>query len=90
VSLGCGWGRWPQDTEVAAYILNERSWVVDRVGWRLLGRTSVRKGKPQGKKPLGRPRCRWEDNNRMDVKKLVVRVLTGFIWFRIGARDRLL
>ena len=26
-------------------------------------------GKPTGKRPLGRPRCRWEDNIRMDFKK---------------------
>ena len=25
--------------------------------------------KPTGKRPLGRPRCRWEDNIRMDLKK---------------------
>jgi hypothetical protein len=24
-------------------------------------------GKPEGKKPLGKPRCRWVDNNRMDI-----------------------
>jgi hypothetical protein len=24
-------------------------------------------GKPEGKRPLGRPRCRWEDNIRMDL-----------------------
>ena len=24
-------------------------------------------GKPTGKRPLGRPRCRWEDNIRMDL-----------------------
>jgi len=23
--------------------------------------------KPEGKGPLGRPRCRWEDNNKMDL-----------------------
>jgi hypothetical protein len=23
--------------------------------------------KPEGKRPLGRPRCRWEDNIRMDL-----------------------
>ena len=22
-------------------------------------------GKPEGKRPLGRPRCRWEDNIKM-------------------------
>ena len=24
-------------------------------------------GKPEGKRPLGRPRCRWVDNNRIDL-----------------------
>jgi hypothetical protein len=24
-------------------------------------------GKPEGKRPLGRPRCRWVDNIRMDL-----------------------
>jgi catalase (peroxidase I) len=26
-------------------------------------------GKPEGKKPLGRPRLRWEDNIKMDLQK---------------------
>ena len=25
-------------------------------------------GKPEGRRPLGRPRCRWEDNIRMDLR----------------------
>jgi 3-oxoacyl-ACP reductase-like protein len=25
-------------------------------------------GKPEGRKPLGRPRCRWEDNIKMDLQ----------------------
>jgi hypothetical protein len=24
-------------------------------------------GKSEGKRPLGRPRLKWEDNNRMDL-----------------------
>jgi hypothetical protein len=24
-------------------------------------------GKPEGKRPLGRPRCRWIDNIKMDL-----------------------
>jgi hypothetical protein len=24
-------------------------------------------GKPEGRRPLGRPRCRWEDNIKMDL-----------------------
>jgi hypothetical protein len=27
-------------------------------------------GKPQGKRPLGRPRLRWEDNVRMDLQEV--------------------
>ena len=27
-------------------------------------------GKPTGKRPLGRPRRRWEDNIRMDVEEI--------------------
>jgi hypothetical protein len=27
-------------------------------------------GKPQGKRPLGRPRCRWEDNIKIDLRKM--------------------
>ena len=26
-------------------------------------------GKPEGKRPLGRPRCRWEDNIKMDLRE---------------------
>jgi hypothetical protein len=27
-------------------------------------------GKPVGKRPLGRPRRRWEDNIKMDVREI--------------------
>ena len=27
-------------------------------------------GKPAGRRPLGRPRRRWEDNIRMDIKEI--------------------
>ena len=27
-------------------------------------------GKHEGKKPLGRPRCRWDDNNKMDLQEV--------------------
>ena len=29
-------------------------------------------GKPEGKRPLGRPRRRWEDNNKMDLPEMGV------------------
>ena len=31
-------------------------------------------GKPTGKRPLGRPRRRWEDNIRMDLEKIGINV----------------
>jgi hypothetical protein len=27
-------------------------------------------GKPEGKRPLGRPRCRWEDGIRIDCREI--------------------
>ena len=30
----------------------------------------VSAGKPEGKRPLGRQRCRWVDNIRMDLREL--------------------
>jgi hypothetical protein len=41
-------------------------------------------GKPEGKRPLGRPRHRWEDNIRWIIKKWDVGVRTGLGWLRIG------
>jgi hypothetical protein len=28
-------------------------------------------GKPEGKRPLGRPRRRWKDNVRMNIREIV-------------------
>jgi len=30
----------------------------------------VFEGKPEGKRPLGRPRCRWENNIKMDIQEV--------------------
>jgi hypothetical protein len=27
-------------------------------------------GKPEGKRPLGRPRCRWVDNIKIDLREI--------------------
>jgi len=45
--------------------------------------------KPEGKGLLGRPRHRWEDNIKVDLK-LCVRMWTGFIWLRIGCSGGIL
>jgi hypothetical protein len=41
-------------------------------------------GKPEGKRPLGRSRCRWEENIKMNFRKLDVGIWTGFGWLGIG------
>jgi hypothetical protein len=41
-------------------------------------------GKPDGKRPLGRTRRRWEDNIKMDLQEVEEIVGTGWIWLRIG------
>jgi hypothetical protein len=41
-------------------------------------------GKPEGKRPLGRPRRRWEDGIRMYRGEIGWGVRIGFDWLRIG------
>jgi len=40
-------------------------------------------GKPEVKKPLGRPRLRWEDNIKIDLQEVGCGVWTGSSWPRI-------
>jgi hypothetical protein len=44
-------------------------------------------GKPEGKRPLGRPRLRWVYNNKMDLGGVG---WTEFVWLRIGISGGLL
>jgi hypothetical protein len=46
-------------------------------------------GRPEGKRPLGRPKHRWEDNIRMDLGEISGKVQTGFIWLRTVTGDGL-
>jgi hypothetical protein len=41
-------------------------------------------GRPEGKRPLGRPRCRWEDNIKMGLGEIGI---NGANWIRL-AQDR--
>jgi hypothetical protein len=41
-------------------------------------------GKPEGKIPLRRPRCRWEDGIRMDLREMAWGVWIGFDWLKMG------
>ena len=40
--------------------------------------------KPEGKRPLGRPRRRWEDNIKMDLQEVGWGIWTELIWLRVG------
>jgi len=41
--------------------------------------------RPKGKRPLGIPRCRWEDNINMDLRETE---MDGANWIRL-AQDRI-
>jgi len=41
-------------------------------------------GKPEGKRPLGKPKCRWEDDIKMDLKEVG---WEGLHWIDL-AKDR--
>jgi hypothetical protein len=45
---------------------------------------------PEGKRPLGRPRSRWEDGIRMDLREIGLGVWIGFDWLRKGTGGGLL
>jgi len=59
------------------------AWHVARMGGRR-GVYGVLVGKREGKRPLGRPRRRWEDNTKMDLKKVGC---GGIDWIEM-AQDR--
>ena len=45
-------------------------------------------GKPEGERPLGRPRHGWEDNIKMDLWEVGKGCGTGWSWLRIGTGGR--
>jgi hypothetical protein len=47
-------------------------------------------GKSEGKRPLGRPRSRWVDNIKMNLREKVGTVWVGLVWLRIGTSGWLL
>jgi hypothetical protein len=46
--------------------------------------------KPEGKRPLGRPRRWWMNNIKMDLRRIGWDDMTGSIWLRIGTSVGLL
>jgi hypothetical protein len=55
--------------------------------WREEEHVSVIGRKPEGKRPLGRPRHRWIDNIKMDLLRWDWEVCTGLVWLRIGTGE---
>jgi hypothetical protein len=41
-------------------------------------------GKPEGRRPLGRPRCRWNDTVKMHHRDIGWGGMDGLIWLRMG------
>ena len=44
-------------------------------------------GEPEGRRPLGTPTRRWEDNIKMDLQGVECGVWIGSSWLRIGTVD---
>jgi len=38
-------------------------------------------GRPEGKRPLGRPKCRWENDIKMDLREIRI---DGANWIRLA------
>jgi hypothetical protein len=47
-------------------------------------------GRPEVRRPLGRPRRRWENNIKMDLQEVGWGAWSGLIWLMIGTGDGLL
>jgi hypothetical protein len=47
-------------------------------------------GKPEGKRPLGRPKRRWETGIKVDLREISWEVWSGFSWLRVATGGGLL
>jgi hypothetical protein len=65
------------------------AWHVMHMGERR-GIYGVLMGKPEGNRPLRRPRSRWEDNIKMDLQEVGCGVWDGSSWLRIRKGGELL
>jgi hypothetical protein len=71
--------------------LRRMRWVgnVARIG-ESRGAHKILVGKPEGQRPLGRLRQRWQGNIKMDLEEIEWRACTELIWIRIGTGGGLL
>jgi hypothetical protein len=67
-----------------------------RWAWHVVGIGEVRGaynilvGRPEGRRPLGRRRCRWEDNMKMDLREIGFGDLDWIHWAQDRERWRVL
>jgi hypothetical protein len=54
------------------------------------GACNIFVGKPDGRRPLGRPSRRWEDNIKMNLREMCLWMWIGFIGLRTGTGGGLL
>jgi hypothetical protein len=63
---------------------------VARMGGEGRGAYRILVGRPDGRRPLGRPRCRWKDNIKMDLQEVGWGHGLKLSWLRIGTGGGLL
>ena len=83
-----GWSRCKQILTVKTFHTTNRSQRKPRTRTDTFSLYRVLVGKPEGKSHFGRPRRRWEDNIKMDLKEVGCGVWTGTSWLRIGTGGR--
>jgi hypothetical protein len=54
------------------------------------GAYNILVGRPEERRPLGRPRSRWKDNIKMDLRKIVFGDVDWFHWAEDSDRWRAL
>jgi hypothetical protein len=59
-------------------------WGMWRAWGEVRGAYNILVGRPEGRRPLGRPRHRWENNIKMDLRETGLGMWIGFTWLRIG------
>jgi hypothetical protein len=82
---------YPSPNIITVITLRRMRWVghVARMGERTHAcKTLVEE--PEGKRPVGRLKRRWEDNIRMHLREIGWKMWTGCIWLRIGTSGGLL